>query len=78
LVIRVCVARSDGRWLSGPNVEVRRDEIGEPAIVQAGQHLVAHDLERPSQQRTDQRRLDLAMMSTLVNARATTRTVRLR
>lgn len=38
------------------HVEVRGDQIGVAALVQAGEHPVAHGLERDSQERADQRR----------------------
>jgi len=59
LLIRVWAARSIGRWFSGPgyweHVEVRGDQIGVAALVQAGEHAVAHGFERDSQERADQR-----------------------
>ena len=38
------------------HVEVRGDQVGVAALVQAGEHPVAHGLERDPQQRADQRR----------------------
>src|SRR5437764_11397292 len=40
------------------NVQVRCDEVGEAARVQAGEHPIAHGLERDAQERADQRRRD--------------------
>jgi hypothetical protein len=58
--MRVWVASWRGRWFSGPgvleHVQAGGDQVGEAALVEAGEHPIAHGLERDAQARADQRR----------------------